>query len=121
MAAWLGTRRTTVVPELRERRLTSNPVGNPVTSAVISPDGKYLAYSDLNNRIHLKLIATGETPTIPQTEGWAATSWFPNSTKLLANGRNQRGLPVHLVNHLSTMADLHRKHSATFTVSAKKA
>ncbi len=70
-------------PELRERRLTANPADNPVTSALISPDGKYLAYSDLDG-IHLKLIVTGETHTIPQTEDWAVTSWFPDGSKLLA-------------------------------------
>ncbi len=73
------------MPELRERRLTTNPVDNPVTSALISPDGKYLAYSDLAG-IHLKLIATGETRTIPQTDGFDVTCWLPDGSKLLANG-----------------------------------
>jgi Tol biopolymer transport system component len=32
----------------------------------------------------LKLIATGETRTLPQTEGWGVTCWFPDGSKLLA-------------------------------------
>ena len=33
----------------------------------ISPDGKYLAYSDLKG-MHIKLIETGETRAVPQPE-----------------------------------------------------
>ena len=36
-------------------------------SGGISPDGKYLAYTDRMG-IHLKLIETGEMQTIPQPE-----------------------------------------------------
>jgi serine/threonine protein kinase len=83
--AWFALRQPTAPPpELRERRLTANPADNPVISTLISPDGKYLAYSDLDG-IHLKLIATGEIRTIPRTEGWIVTSWFPDGSKLLAN------------------------------------
>ncbi|MBZ5593740.1 MAG: protein kinase [Acidobacteriia bacterium] len=85
IVAWFASRPPAAPPELRERQLTANPADNPVRSALISPDGKYLAYSDLGG-IHLKLIATGETRTIAQTEGWDVTSWFPDGSKLLANG-----------------------------------
>ena len=86
--AWFALRQPPASPsELRERRLTANPADNPVISTLISPDGKYLAYSDLGG-IHLQLIATGETRTIPQTEAWTVSSWFPDGTKLLATGRN---------------------------------
>jgi serine/threonine protein kinase len=83
VAAWFASHPPAPPAELRERRLTANPANNPVTSALISPDGKYLAYSDLDG-IHLKLIATGETRTILQTAGWDLTSWFPDGSKLLA-------------------------------------
>ncbi len=49
-------------PELTETQITDNSSENTVTSNAISPDGKYLAYSDRKG-IHLKLIATGETQT----------------------------------------------------------
>jgi Tol biopolymer transport system component len=83
-------------PELLERRLTANPADNPVTSALISPDGRYLAYSDLDG-VHLKLIATGETHAMPQTEGWTVTSWFPDGSKLLANGPNSENPGVWVI------------------------
>jgi Tol biopolymer transport system component len=77
-------------PEPKPRRLTANPVGNPATDAHISPDGKYLAYAD-GQGIHLQVIDTGETRTIPQPQGvgyevtdWFPVGWFPDGTKLLA-------------------------------------
>jgi Tol biopolymer transport system component len=77
-------------PEPKPRRLTANPAGNPATDAHISPDGKYLAYADQAG-IHLQVIDTGETRTIPQPQevgykvtGWSPVGWFPDGTKLLA-------------------------------------
>jgi Tol biopolymer transport system component len=95
--AWFALRQPPAPPpELRERRLTANPADNPVISTLISPDGKYLAYSDLGG-IHLQLIATGETRTIPQTDGWTVTSWFPDGSKLLANGPNRENPGVWVI------------------------
>ena len=71
------------------RQLTTNSEQNPVRSGTISPDGKYLAYSDQQG-IHIKLIQTGErqnlaTPEIPGHSGmeWQVGPWFPDSTKFL--------------------------------------
>ena len=76
---------------MKHRRLTANPGENPVDLAVISRDGKYLAYSD-DSGIGVKLIATGEIQTIsrPQAllrgrDSWFPTAWFPNSSRLVAN------------------------------------
>ncbi len=89
---WFATHRTPVAlrPESKPRRLTANPPGNPATDPHISPDGKYLAYADQAG-IHLQLIGTGETRTIPQPQGlgyeitgWSPTGWFPDATMLLA-------------------------------------
>jgi eukaryotic-like serine/threonine-protein kinase len=87
---WFATRRAPPRPEPKPRRLTANPPGNPATDARISPDGKYLAYADQAG-IHLQLIDTGETRTIPQPQslgykvtGWSPVGWFPDGTKLLA-------------------------------------
>ncbi|HEY7306099.1 MAG TPA: protein kinase [Bryobacteraceae bacterium] len=82
---WLITRKQPAALQPLERRLTANPEDNPVSGAVISSDGKYVAYSDVDG-IHLRLTATGETRTIPQTKSWTVTSWFPDGTKLLADG-----------------------------------
>jgi serine/threonine protein kinase/Tol biopolymer transport system component len=55
------------LPVLKQRQLTANSSENAVTGGAISPDGMYLAYADLN-RIHIKLIGTGETTDVPQPE-----------------------------------------------------
>ncbi|MFI5095005.1 MAG: protein kinase [Candidatus Acidiferrales bacterium] len=81
------------VPQIKFRQLTSNSSENGVGGGGISPDGKYLAYSDRVG-MHLKLIETGETRTIPQPaeldtnrEGMAGIeieTWFPDGTKFVA-------------------------------------
>ncbi len=75
--------------ELTQKRLTFNSSENPVGNAAISPDGKYLAYSDPAG-IHVKLLSTGEARLIPRPAGvpagafWDVDSWFADSTQLLA-------------------------------------
>jgi eukaryotic-like serine/threonine-protein kinase len=80
-----------VIPEIKMRQLTSNSSENPVASGAISPDGKYLAYIDTRG-LHLKVIDTGETRTLPNSEvlkdqsmKWEVGPWFPDSTRLLIN------------------------------------
>jgi Tol biopolymer transport system component len=78
-------------PELKLRQLTTNPSENPVTNGAISPDGKYLAYTDTKG-MHVKLIETGETWAVPEPEElngrdveWrVGQPWFPDSTRFLA-------------------------------------
>jgi len=98
--AWFATRPPAPPPELKERRLTFNPSENAVTQGAISPDGKYLAYGDRTG-MHLKLIQTGETRTIPQPEGpapdraaWWPNGWFPDGTKFIAAGIESAGQGV---------------------------
>jgi len=80
-----------VVPEIKLRQLTVNSTENPVGSGAISPDGKYLAYSDTQG-LRLKLIDTGETRTVPRPEEFKdqnvkgeVTAWFPDSTRFMVN------------------------------------
>src|SRR5262249_29605948 len=68
-AGWLGwriaARRLTVSKTpIAQRQLTSNATGHGVSGAAISPDGKYLAYSD-DTGLHIKLVETGEMRTVP--------------------------------------------------------
>ena len=49
------------------RQITSNPMDDPVVRAAISPDGKYVVYTDLEG-LHLRLIESGETHSIPLPE-----------------------------------------------------
>jgi len=72
-----------------EQRVTSNPPEAPVTSSVISPDGKYLAYSDPTG-VYIRHIASGETRPLQlpahfdaAPASWFPTSWLPDSTHLL--------------------------------------
>ncbi len=79
------------LPELKQRQLTSSSTGNAVVGGTISPDGKYLAYSDAKG-MKIKLIETGETRSIPEPDefkdnrvNWGIRAWFPDSTRFLAN------------------------------------
>jgi hypothetical protein len=66
-AAWLSRSRPVQTREIRQRQITGNPTDDPVFVAAISPDGKYLAYTDLGG-LHLRLIETGETRVLPVPE-----------------------------------------------------
>jgi len=93
---WLPFGRTESPKELVPRQLTANSQDNPVLAAAISPDGKFLAYSDANG-LQLRLISTGETSRLtlpsglsvvsifsgaPETLG-APLTWFPDGTRVL--------------------------------------
>src|ERR1700726_871273 len=92
---WRGSRPPGSLPaqtEMKLRQLTTNPSENPVTNGAISPDGKYLAYTDANG-MHIKLLETGEMRTVPAPESlkgkdveWRIVQqWFPDSTRFLAD------------------------------------
>jgi Tol biopolymer transport system component/DNA-binding winged helix-turn-helix (wHTH) protein len=88
-AAYLHFHRVSALSGIKQRRLTANPNSMPVDRAVISPDGKYLAYSDQSG-IHLQLIGANETHTIEFPPGFGTrqaslspTAWFPSGTRLL--------------------------------------
>ena len=82
-------------------QLTANPVDDRVYAAVISPDGKYLAFSD-ETGFYLRQIDSGETHPLPLPQGLMAESlsWFPDS--------------VHMVVSLSGTGE----HSSLWLVSA---
>jgi eukaryotic-like serine/threonine-protein kinase len=78
-------------PELRLQQLTTNSFENRVLSGAISPDGKYLAYSDMKG-MYVRRIQTGETRVVPQPEkingqkvGWECAFWLPDSTGFVSN------------------------------------
>jgi DNA-binding winged helix-turn-helix (wHTH) protein len=70
--------------EVTERKLTTNSSENRVTSAAVSRDGKYLAYTD-STGIYLKLIRTGETHPLPLPPNFPAhvDDWFQDGSHLL--------------------------------------
>lgn len=88
---WFFLHRAPETPtELTQKRLTFASAENHVASAAISPDGKYLAYSD-GDVIHVKLLSTNEERLMARPAGvpvsafWDVASWFPDGTQLLAN------------------------------------
>lgn len=84
-AVWYMLHRPEPVRQFVERQLTANPAEQPINAASISPDGKYLAYSDPGG-LHIKLIDADETRSIafPQIPGFRiwTVAWFPDQTKL---------------------------------------
>lgn len=66
------------------RRLTANPAEDRVTGAALSPDGKYLAFSDQTG-FYLRQVDSGETHGIalPNSFNARPESWFPDSIHLL--------------------------------------
>jgi serine/threonine protein kinase len=63
-AGWFSSQRPYTQAELKPQQLTANSSEDPVAVASISPDGKYLLYSDLEG-LHLRLMANGETQSLP--------------------------------------------------------
>jgi Tol biopolymer transport system component len=65
-------------------------------SSTISPDGRYLAYSDPTG-IHVKLISTGEErlilmPGVTENSDLSyVDSWFPDGTQLLVHSKGAAG------------------------------
>ena len=73
-------------PTLSERRLTANPDDTPLTSGLISPDGKYLAYTD-STGFYLRQVDSGETRPLLLPKGFdpLAESWFPDSVHMVVS------------------------------------
>lgn len=83
--AFVTWRRANTTPSLvNEQRITANPPEAPVTSAVVSPDGKFVAYADTTG-VYIRHIDTGETRALQLPNGFnaAPTAWFPDGTHLL--------------------------------------
>ncbi|MGO8732476.1 MAG: protein kinase domain-containing protein [Terriglobia bacterium] len=92
LAYWFHCRPYGGTLAMKERRLTINSIENPAYEGAISPDGKYLAYSDKMG-VHLQVAQSGETFNLPQPagakmdlDGWSPNGWFPDSTQFVAMG-----------------------------------
>jgi len=79
-----------------ERRLTANPIEAPVDSATISPDGKYLAYTDKTG-VYLRQVDVGEIHRLPllATFKLAPSSWFPDSSHFALDIERVAGTSAH--------------------------
>jgi len=132
---WFAKRQSSslqALPDLKLRQLTTNSPENPVITGTISPDGKYLAYSDPKG-IYVKLIQTGETQAIPQPDvfkdgkvDWELSSWFPDGTRFLANAHppggdphvwSSRGTSIWTVSILNGVARKLRDEAFVYSIS----
>jgi Tol biopolymer transport system component len=89
IASWTYSPRTQA-PELKQQRLTANDDTLPVLNAAVSPDGRYLSYSDQRG-IHLQLVETGEIQRLPslaeiapERARWTVGGWYPDSKRFIA-------------------------------------
>jgi serine/threonine protein kinase len=105
-AFWFSRRQSAseiLPPDVKLRQLTTNSPEIPVSSGAISPDGKYLAYSDPKG-MHVRLIDTGETRLVPPPEELSGKNvewriipqWFPDSTRFLADAHPPGQSPAFL-------------------------
>jgi len=83
------------LPDIKIQQLTDNSPENPVTGGNLSPDGRYLAYTDAKG-IHIKQIGSDEIRDVPQPEGlknsnvvWDTgfdhAAWFPDSKRFFVD------------------------------------
>jgi len=90
---WLAERQGSpqTPSDLKLHQLTVNSSENPVTGGAISPDGKYLAYTDARG-MHIKQIGSDESHSVVQPEefksgevNWDTPVWFPDSKQFFVN------------------------------------
>ena len=89
---WWRHAGTPAWPDVKLQQLTTNSWEYPVTGGAISPDGRYLAYTDAKG-MHIKLVGTDDSELVPQPDAlrgesivWEinSTAWFPDSRRFLA-------------------------------------
>jgi serine/threonine protein kinase len=88
---WSRRQKQTSLPEIKETQITASSGDAAVGGNAISPDGKYLAYSDKAG-IHLKVLATGEIRTLSEGSSEDYFAWFPDSTRFLASLTYDEGI-----------------------------
>lgn len=88
---WRGTSRSLPQPSTTLRRLTTNAAEHWVIASAISPDGKYLAYSDKTGA-YFRTLSTGELHfLVPKVPDISFLGWFPDSSQLLASWSTPAG------------------------------
>lgn len=95
--AFVTWRRANTPPLLAvEQQITANPPEAPINAAVVSLDGKYVAYADTTG-VYIRHIDTGEVRPLQLAKGFDAVpaGWFPDGTHLLlsSGGGAAQGRP----------------------------
>ena len=79
--------------ELVKRQLTANTPGDPVRSAALSRDGKYLAYvSVLSKKTHILEIGSGDLRGLQSPDAPDPIDWYPDGSHLLVERNGHPGL-----------------------------
>jgi len=73
--------------QIVQRQLTARTSDNPISGAIISKDGKYVAYDDKDG-ISIQQIDSGESHKLPGTTGLYVQDWYPDGLQLLATDHN---------------------------------
>jgi serine/threonine protein kinase len=77
------------VSDMKLTQLTDNAPENPVAQGALSPDGKYLAYTDTRG-IHVKMVGSDEIQNVPLPEelktskvvwDFNGNPWFPDNKR----------------------------------------
>jgi Tol biopolymer transport system component/DNA-binding winged helix-turn-helix (wHTH) protein len=95
---WHSRQHAAIHLQAKERQLTTNSSETAVVTGRLSPDGRYLAYSDVQG-VHLKFLETGEIRTLALPESqkrvpleWYVNAWFPDGTRFLVNSSSPGAL-----------------------------
>jgi Tol biopolymer transport system component/DNA-binding winged helix-turn-helix (wHTH) protein len=94
---WIVAYRPRHSTEIRQRRLTANSQEDPVLGGVISPDGKYLVFSDKAG-LCLRQIDNGENHPVSLPKGFNVlpAAWYPDGTHLVATWVERPNSPSSL-------------------------
>jgi eukaryotic-like serine/threonine-protein kinase len=83
-ALFIGIHRPQPTKELVPIRVTSNGTDVPIESMDLSPDGKYLAFSD-GAGVHIRSVETGDARILPDTKGMSVEHWSSNGTQFFVS------------------------------------
>jgi serine/threonine protein kinase/Tol biopolymer transport system component len=95
LVVWQVWRQPEKPKEISLRPLTSYSVENPLETAAIAPDGKYLAFCS-KGKLFIQIIQSGDKRLVALPEGFyaAAVVWFPDGTRLLVSRSQEAWIQV---------------------------
>jgi DNA-binding winged helix-turn-helix (wHTH) protein/Tol biopolymer transport system component len=99
-------------------RLTANAAENPLITFALSPDGRYLAYTDAQS-ITIQTLPSGEARSIPLGSGVAPDRviWYPDATRLIVGETVKDSPSVFVLSILSGKLSLLRENAVNAAVS----
>ncbi len=72
------------VRELVPTRVTTNNSDSPIQKMALSPDGKYLAYSDVNG-VHVRSLQSADGRLLPDSKGMLIWWWAADGTQFFVS------------------------------------